>query len=401
MSSTLTQTSALTARLTRLSLTLACGLGFILGSLGDAEARKPGVTGERQIASGQFDEAVRLLEAESLKGADEWYLLGQAYMNLGRKEDAYKAWTEAVLINKKASKRKKWTFLFPPNKNLKAKQKTKLKEDFEDDYRDLSGAVTRMKELKKRDLKNEASRTRIEAKRKDAKEEQLTKVADAKSKTISDKQRVADRRARSAQRSRNQTRRVPVQPPRKGGTWFGLLIVGLVIGFVFLALVAIVRRGRGGGVVVYHDDDMYDRGPFYYEGHYFTSQDMFYDRYGYHYTNRMFREYGGQHRGRGRGGYDEHMDHEIMEDIHEREELYTEAAQQGYEADMMRADADHLDQDAHEIDQELGDADDALSAFDEDEDHAFSDDEDYGDDDDGGDDGYASADDEFEDDPEA
>jgi len=384
------------ARLAQVSLSLLCGLGLLIGSVAQVEARKPGVTGERQVASGQFEEAVRLLEAESLKGADEWYLLGKAYLNLGRKQDAYKAWTEAVLINKKASKRKKWTFLFPPNKPLKGSQKKKLKNAFEDDYRDLNGAVNRAKELQARDLKNKASRTKIEAKRKDAKEDQLTKIADAKSKTIQDKQRMADRRARSASK-RPMKRPMRRRPPRRGkSSIWGVVLFGVIIGLIIFALIAASRRRRG--VVVYHDDDIYDRGGFYYEGYYFDSQDMFYDRYGYHYTNRMYREYG-HHRGGHDGHYDHQMDQDIMHDVHEREELYTEAAHEGYEADMMRADAEHYEQDAHELEQEMHDGDEALSAFDDE--HEFQDDEDYGDYDDGGDDGYASADDEFEDDPEA
>jgi len=390
-------------RAAQLAFTVVFCIGLSLGSLEQAQARKAGVTGEREVASKRYDEAVRLLEAESLKGADEWYLLGKAYLGLGRKEDAYKAWTEVLLIDKKSSKRKKWTFLFPPNKPLKAKQKKRLKEDFEDEYRDLNGAISRAKELKARELKNQASRTKIEATRKDAQEERLTKIADAKSKTINDKQRMADRRARSGARSRGRSRAVPPRRVKRRSSIWGVIIFGLIIGLIIFFIVSRMRSSRGGGaVIVYHDDDMYDRGPFYYEGEYFRSQDMFYDRYGYYYTNGMYNQYGRHHRGGGHH-YDEHMDHEIREDIHEREELYTEAADAGYEADMMRADAAHLEQDAHEVEQELHDGDEALSAFDDG--HEFADD-DYDDDggfedDYGADDGYASADDEFEDDPEA
>lgn len=372
------------------TLVVLCGLGLILSPLGNVQARKPGVAGEKQVASGKFEEAIRLLEAESLKGADEWYLLGKAYQGLGRKQDAYQAWTEALVISKKASKRKKWDFLYPPSKSLKAKEKKKLVENFEDDYRELNGAIARAQELKARELKNEASRTKIEATRKDAKEEQLTKIADAKSKTINDKQKIADRRARNASKRPPPT---PIPRPRGRGSLWGIVIIGGLIGLVLLLVITSRRRSGGGTVIVYEDDARYDRGAFYYEGHYFTSQDMFYDRYGYYYTNRMYREYGHNH---GRRGYDDRMDHDIMQDVHEREELYTEAAQEGYEADMMRADAAHLEQDAYEIEQEIGDGEEALSAFDHVEDHEFEDDEDYGDDEQ-----YASADDEFEDDPNA
>jgi hypothetical protein len=355
----------------------------------------------------------------SLKGADEWYLLGKAYMGLGKKEEAYKAWTEAILINKKASKRKRWTFLFPPNKPLKGKQKKKLKEDFEDEYRELNAAVSRAKELKARDLKNKATRTDLDAKRvevnatrKDAREEQLNKLAAAKSKTINSKQRMADRRARSGKRSRN-TR--PVR--RRGSSVWVLVIVGVIFGLIIVAVLFGRRRRGGGRDVVYYDvgydDHPFDRGAFYYQGHYFANQAAFYGMYGYYYTNSMYRD---NYSRWGSGqAYDERLDQEIQHDIHEREELYGEAAQAGYEADMMRADAgemrvdaDHMRQDAVELEQEMSDGDAALAAFDEEdhfEDDEFEDDE-FEDDgefeDDFEDDGYADAGgDEFEDDPEA
>ena len=51
----------------------------------------------------------------------------------------------------------------------------------------------------------------------------------------------------------------------------------------------------------------------------------------------------------------EALDQEIHHDIDEREDLYNEAADEGYQADVMRADAEHYEQDAHEMHQEIAD----------------------------------------------
>jgi hypothetical protein len=204
---------------------------------------------------------------------------------------------------------------------------------------------------------------------------------------------------------------------------------------VIIIAVLFGKRSDGGAVVhhyddhsrhnvsfydVGYDDGHFNRGSFYYRGQYYGSHLDFHNQYGYHYTNRMYRDNYDQW-GQGQP-YDEALDHEIHEDIHEREMLYTEAAEAGYEADMMRADADHLDldarsyeQDSHEMQQEMHDADEAADLFDDD--HEFEDDEDeeeldlYGggddeefsddggyDDDGGDDDGGYDDDDGFEDD---
>jgi tetratricopeptide (TPR) repeat protein len=101
------------------SLITLLTLGNTLLETSSVEARKPGVAGEAEVKAGRFADAVSKLEAADLKGADEYYLLGKAYMGLGKKTEAFKAWTETLHINEGLSKRKKWTFLFPPKKRLK------------------------------------------------------------------------------------------------------------------------------------------------------------------------------------------------------------------------------------------------------------------------------------------
>ena len=372
-------------------------------------ARKPNIPGERDLRKSNFAAAAQKLEKISAKGADEWYLLGRAYEGLGEKEKAHQAWTEALQIDKKSSKRKKWSFLFPPKKKLKAAQKRKYKERFEDDYKELQGVIARMKTKKVRDLKNKADRTRIDAdrtrvdaKRKDAEEEKLTKKAKAKTLTINDKQRMADRKARSNQGRRN-SGAMPVRTRRGGTSIWVWVIVGLFVG-IFIIAILFGRRSGGDHYEVVHydvdyDDEPFMRGSFYYQGRHYGSHMDFYNQYGYYYTNRMYQD---NYSRWGSGQvYDEALDHEIREDIHEREELYHAAADAGYEADMLRADADDMDldartydQDAHEIEQDMHDAEEAEGFFDDG--HEFSDDEDeeeldlYGGDDDyddGGDDG--------------
>ena len=126
-------------------------------SIDHSQARKPGVVGEREVKAGRYDEAVSKLEAIELKNADEWYLLGRAYIRVGKKREAYQAWTEALHINEKLSKRKKWTFLFPPNKPLKGKQKKNPppKKREEDEVQPIPLAETEVKLEKKKEKKTE------------------------------------------------------------------------------------------------------------------------------------------------------------------------------------------------------------------------------------------------------
>ena len=369
--------------LSLLSLTML----FSSMSLNEAQARKPGVAGEAEIKAGNFEAASAKLEAIDIKNADEWYLLGKAYMGLGQKQKAYEAWTETLHINEKLSKRKKWTFLFPPNKPLKGKQKKALKDDFEDEYKELNSIVARMKKNEAKDLKNKAKRTRIDAKKRDAKEKQLNKMAAAKSKTIDSKQRMADRKSKTRQRTRpkRSTRRVK----SGGGSWLVKAFIGLIIGLIIFAVLFGKRgRSRSRSVRYYdvgYDDGHFMGGPFYYRGRYYDSGDMFYRSHGYHYTNRMYRD--NYDRWGSGQAYDEALDAEIHHDIDQREDLYNAAADEGYQADVMRADADHYEQDAHELEQDIHDGDEAAGFFDDNHefsDDEFADDEAYSDGDDGG-----------------
>lgn len=365
-----------------------------------AQARKPGVPGEQEVATGKFAEAARVLEAAQLKGADELYLLGRAYMGLGKKMDAYKAWTEALLIDKKNADKKRWTFLFPP-KPLKGAEKQRLKDEFEEEYRELNAIVSRSKTLEVRATEDKAARADIDAKRADAQAEQLTKKADAKDKTIEDKQRMADRKAEFAAKTAQKLPPPrPVPPPHqgvpvKGGFPWGYVIIGLFVGVFLIAILfgrpsreTVVVQGGGGGPYYTgvgghrvqrfnpgYNDAPFGMGPFYYQGQYFANQAMFYNMYGHHYTNRMYMDHfdqwghgqawHGGHQMGGRPQYDERMDQEIRHDMQEREHLYEQAADAGYEADMLRAKADDYRQDAVNMRHELSDADEALSAFDD------------------------------------
>ena len=362
-----------------------------LSSIDHSLARKPGVIGEREVKAGRYDEAISRLETVELKNADEWYLLGRAYMGVGKKREAYQAWTEALHINEKLSKRKKWTFLFPPNKPLKGKQKKRMKEDFEDEYKELNSMISRMKKTEAKGLKNKATRTRIDAKKKDAKEKQLNKMAAAKSKSIDSKQRMADRKSKTRQRTRP-SRKVR-RNGKSGSSWLGIAIFGLIIGLIIFAIFFGKRgRGRSSRSVRYYDvgydDDVFRRGPFYYRGRYYSSHDYFYRDHGYHYTNRMYRD--NYDRWGSGQAYDEALDDEIHDDIDHREELYNAAAQEGYEADELRADAEHYEQEAYELEQDINDGDEAAGFFDDG--HEFEDDE-FADDE-----AYSDGGDEFEDD---
>ena len=68
---------------------LSFAILFASISLNTAQARKPGVAGEAEIKAGNFEAASSKLEAIDIKNADEWYLLGKAYMGLGQKQKAH------------------------------------------------------------------------------------------------------------------------------------------------------------------------------------------------------------------------------------------------------------------------------------------------------------------------
>ena len=329
-------------------------------------ARRANISGEADINAGRNKAAIEKLSAIEAKDAAEYYLLGRAYMNLGDRVQAHKAWTEALHINNEL-KRGKWKFLFPPNKPLKGAQKKKLKDQFEDEYQSLGATVKRLKKTQARDLKNKATRTRIDAKKRDAKETQLNKAAAAKGKSIDSKQRMADRKARSNQK------RSPKRTKHTSSN-LGLIIFGVIV-FIIILAVIFGRRSGGGRRVTYYDvgydDGRFERGPFYYRGTYYRSHDHFYGAHGYHYTNRMYRDNYNQW-GSGQR-YDEALDNEIHNDIDAREDLSMAAAEEGYQADVMRADAEHYEQDAHELERDVQDGDDAAGFFDDD--HEFDDDE--------------------------
>lgn len=381
---------ALRGLLIACALTLGVG-GGSLRATREAEARKPGVPGEQEVAAGKFADAVKRLEAVQLKSADEQYLLGRAYMGLGKKLEAHKAWTEALLIDKKNAPQKQWTFLFPP-KPLKGAEKQKLKDTFEEEFRELNAIVTRVKTLEVRKTEDAAARATIDAQRADAKAEQLTQKADAKDASIEDKQRVADRKAALAAKA---AKLPPPPPPRPapaprapGGFPWGYVIIGLFVGLILMAALfgrrsgdTVVVQGGGGGPYYTgvgghrvqrfspgYNDAPFGMGPFYYQGQYFASQAMFHNMYGHHYTNRMYMDHFDQW-GQGQAWqgqpaqYDPRLDQEIRHDINEREHLYEQAADAGYEADMLRASAADYRQDAVNMRHELADADEALSAF--------------------------------------
>ena len=130
--------AALTAALSALMSTSGA-----LSAPSSATARPAGVTGEREVMRGLYMEAVKVIEGLSARGPDELYLLGRAYVALGRKAEAARVWREAIRLDALAHPEPKdrWTFVFPPETPLLAKEKQRLKDDFESELRELMGAL--------------------------------------------------------------------------------------------------------------------------------------------------------------------------------------------------------------------------------------------------------------------
>ncbi len=324
------------------------------------------------LDGGDAQKAIDLLKDAADKDAEQFYLLGKAYRETGDTKQAHAAWNECLQINKNLAKADKWKFLFPPNKPLKGSQKSALKSAFESEFRTLNAVILRGEKKLATSKTNEADRTKTGAKRLDAASKKLTKKANAKSEAIKDKQRIADRQA---------TRR-PVR--RRGG---GLKIGGGVAAVILILIIGFFIFARPSGAVVddgfhaapfgtrrfdvMHDDGIFSAGAFWYMGRYYPTERHYYMAHGHHYSNAMYMDnYDSYGMGQGR---DASLDHELREDIDEREYLREEAAEAGYEADVARADAEDLEQDAEEAEQRADEYEDSADSFDDDSE--FSDDE--------------------------
>ena len=362
-------------------------LWALLLSASVAFARGRNTPGEAEIARRDYRGAVARLEPLRDKGADEWYLLGEAYFQLNDKRQAHAAWRECLAINERLSRRQKWTFLFPPRARLSAQQKQRLKDEFEDRYRALNATIARSGELAARERRSEAARAEIEASRREADRRALERRSEAAGESARARQPQAERLAERAARVADNARRAPVAPPRsrprprgEGGGMLGYFIFGGIFLLIILAvLFGKPRRRDEEYYEVSYDDDRFGAGPFWYEGRRFYSNDEFYDAYGYHYTNRMYRD---NYARWGRGQSPEELradaDHmrveeEIDEAIRAQEELAEAAAEAGRDADYLEADAAEARLDADEIEAAVAEGDELAESFDDG--HVFTDDE--------------------------
>lgn len=57
------------------------------------------------LESGDYSKTVSLLSRVNMKSAEENYLLGRAYLELGDRMNAVKAWNETIQINKTLPKK--------------------------------------------------------------------------------------------------------------------------------------------------------------------------------------------------------------------------------------------------------------------------------------------------------
>ena len=119
---------------------------FLLSALALAGTKSAPQTA---LESEDYSKTISLLSRVNMKSAEENYLLGKAYLELGDRMNAVKAWNETVQIDKSLPKKEKWTFLFTPSKKLSGADIKKLYNQFLTEFKTLSAAAVRS-------LKNES-----------------------------------------------------------------------------------------------------------------------------------------------------------------------------------------------------------------------------------------------------
>ena len=352
-----------------------------------------------------YSSVISKLKDKSGKTAEGYYLLGKAYYEKGDNIKAAEAWKEALRMAKNNKSKSKWDFLWPPKslrtKKLTGAKKKKIYEKFKSQFEEVKGAA--QSELKKSAKENarKADAKRIDAKRNQAKAKRATAKANAKSEAIRDKHKVADRKLKVAQTKANMAKnRRNSRAGRRarhsgGGSSTGAIIVFLIILAIIIFAVVKGKAVRGGGAPmgrrrygrydIYYNDDIFDMGPFWYDGIYFRNEMDYYDRYGHHFTNRMFAdsydEYADRYEQEAMEDMDEvdRMNDEILDDVDDRERYRNEAADADYDADMDNADADEYDNESRYSNEDSAEYDEASDAFNDEPE--FSDEEDEEDED--------------------
>lgn len=310
----------------------------------------------KALEAKNYQQVIDLVANKELKTAEDNYLAGQAYYQTGKQKTAHGYWVKAIQQDKDAGG--KHSYLFKPG--LTGAQKGVIYKEFTTTFKELNAAVIGGLKDEAKSASRTADRTRIDAKRADAVDKNLTRKADAKTETINSQQK------QKALNNQKSPKKAPIKKKGKGIGGMAAIVILVIVILLFVVFAVFGKKSDGPDnsevafnrasfgnrrYDVQRNDSYFDSGPFWYKGSYFHNESDFYGRHGYHYTNSMYMDnYDTYGHGQGR---DEALDREIMKNIDEREDLREEAADAGLEADNLRADAEELDLDASEATEDI------------------------------------------------
>jgi hypothetical protein len=313
------------------------------------------------LENGNYEKVANLVNGLELKTSEDYYLLGEALFNSGKKKSAHTAWTKC--IQQEIEGEKKYKFLFSPSKKLSAAEKKELYAAFKAKYKALNAAVIGGLKDTAKTATRTADQKEIDAKRKDAKSNSLTAKAKATGESID-----------SLQKQQGKTTK---RKKKTKGIRIGLL-GGTIIIIIIICIMIFARKSGSKGSSssnfnnagfgtrrydVHGNDDYFESGSFWHRGNYYHNERDYYLETGHHYTNSMYLDNYDQY-GLGQGR-DEALDTKIQQEIEKREDLSEAAADAGEQADNLRADAEELDNQADEANEDIEELCETAEALDD------------------------------------
>lgn len=353
------------------------------------------------LKKGDYHKIVREISKNSFKDGADWYVLGKAYYQIGKKQEALKAWKNAKQIADKfpkgTKKGVKYAHLFPPGAT--AKQKSAIFNDFKTKYKGLAAAMAVAKANEAKDHLYNSTKKTLDAKRKAAEAKKLQAHADAEYKAAEKKRQL------NKDKGKSRNRRV-----RSTGAGRSVFIATCCIMLAVFACWCVwfvffrskeeeelprsynyepsphssykgtssgrssgtssnracpprpsssrptpnrkrprnvnrqrprSRSGRGVPGTSFRNvgyDNSYFMSPFWYMGHYYLDSNHYYRTWGSHYTNSMYmNNYDSYGHGQGR---DRALDDEIIDHINDGEHLEKMSADAVAESENFSIDAE-------------------------------------------------------------
>ena len=172
-----------------------------------------------------YDKVISLVNKVDLKTAEDYYLLGKANYDSGRKLDALKAWKECLQTAKLSGNK---SFIFTPGKKLTGVEKKAIYSAFLATYKTLAAAGVNKLQNEQKEALKKAARIKLDAKRADAHADRLNKKGDAAGEAINSLQKSQAIKA-------NAKSKKPVRVKKSGGS--GMIIIIVVIAIIIFFVV--------------------------------------------------------------------------------------------------------------------------------------------------------------------